>query len=147
MKQILFTLFMLLSSVVAWGQHQVNFVSETQDAITLRVAVYGVRSKAAAQVAAQEALKALLFRGIPGSKQARPLINTHEEEAYKAHKKYFRELFDEGRCTTFVLSNVPLSARAKDASGRKYIGFDVAVNITALRTDLEAQSVIRKFGL
>lgn len=137
----------LLIAYNLFGQNKVNFLSDGPNTLSLRVTAYGKKAKEAIENAEQAAVRAILFRGIPGSNQAEnPLIGVNEEKIQKEHKSYFKELFEEKRCSSFILSTIPVSKFSKDATKKKCIVTDIKVNLQALRSDLEQHKVIRKFG-
>lgn len=137
----------LLTTYSISGQNKVNFLSDGSNTLSLRVTAYGKKAKEAIENAEQAAVRTILFRGIPGSNQVEnPLIGVNEEKIQKEHKAYFKELFEEKRCSSFILSTVPISKFSKDATKKKCIVADIKVNLQALRSDLEQHKVIRKFG-
>ncbi len=137
----------LLTTYSISGQNKVNFLSDGSNTLSLRVTAYGKKAKEAIENAEQAAVRTILFRGIPGSNQVEnPLIGVNEEKIQKEHKAYFKELFEEKRCNSFILSTVPVSKFSKDATKKKCIVADIKVNLQALRSDLEQHKVIRKFG-
>lgn len=137
----------LLTTYSISGQNKVNFLSDGSNTLSLRVTSYGKKAKEAIENAEQAAVRTILFRGIPGSNQVEnPLIGVNEEKIQKEHKAYFKELFEEKRCSSFILSTVPVSKFSKDATKKKCIVADIKVNLQALRSDLEQHKVIRKFG-
>lgn len=137
----------LLTTYSISGQNKVNFLSDGSNTLSLRVTAYGKKAKEAIENAEQAAVRTILFRGIPGSNQIEnPLIGVNEEKIQKEHKAYFKELFEEKRCSSFILSTVPVSKFSKDATKKKCIVADIKVNLQALRSDLEQHKVIRKFG-
>lgn len=144
-----YILFMfLLVASVSIGQDRVNFLSDGQGGtLSLRVIAYGKKAKEATINAEQSAIKAILFRGIPGSNQVeKPLIGVDEEKILKENKKYFKGFFEEQRYSSFILSNIPISKFTKDVTKKKCITVDLKVNLQALRSDLEQHKIIRKFG-
>ena len=137
----------LLTTYSISGQNKVNFLSDGSNTLSLRVTAYGKKAKEAIENSEQAAVRTILFRGIPGSNQVEnPLIGVNEEKIQKEHKAYFKELFEEKRCSSFILSTVPVSKFSKDATKKKCIVADIKVNLQALRSDLEQHKVIRKFG-
>lgn len=137
----------LLTTYSISGQNKVNFLSDGSNTLSLRVTAYGKKAKEAIETAEQAAVRTILFRRIPGSNQVEnPLIGVNEEKIQKEHKAYFKELFEEKRCSSFILSTVPVSKFSKDATKKKCIVADIKVNLQALRSDLEQHKVIRKFG-
>lgn len=137
----------LLAVYTAFGQDKVNFLSDGPNTLSLRVTAYGKKAKEAMENAEQSAIRTILFRGVPGSNQVEnPLIGVNEESIQKEHKNYFNDFFEGKRYSSFILSNTPISQFAKDATKKKCIVVDIKVNLQALRSDLEQQKVIRKFG-
>ena len=124
----------LLIAYNLFGQNKVNFLSDGPNTLSLRVTAYGKKAKEAIENAEQAAVRAILFRGIPGSNQVENPLS------------YFKELFEEKRCSSFILSTIPVSKFSKDATKKKCIVTDIKVNLQALRSDLEQHKVIRKFG-
>lgn len=147
MLRTVITHLCIVLCIAAFSQERVSFTADGPGTISLRVTAYGKKAKDASANAELAAVKAILFRGVPGSNQAEnPLAGTDETTVMKQHKGYFHELFDEGRYHSFILANVPVSKFGKDATKKKCITTDVKVNLGALRSDLETQQVIRKFG-
>jgi hypothetical protein len=141
---------LLLFAVITFsanGQDKVNYISDGAGTISLRIIAYGKKSKDAIVNAEKTAIQTLLFRGIPGSNQVEnPMISTNEVETQKKYADYFRNLFDKERCRSFIMSNIPVSEFAKDATKKKCITVDVKVNLKALQSDLEYNGIVRKFG-
>lgn len=138
-----FSLFVVL----VYGQGRVSYVNDGNGTITLRVTAYGKKSKNAIENAEIEAIKTILFRGIPESTQCKnPLISTNENDIIKNNKDYFVDFFDRKRCRSFIISNVPVSKFSKDATNKKCITVDIKVNFKSIRSDLENHNIIRKFG-
>lgn len=147
--RIITLLFILLYSniSVVLGQNKVNLVSSDKETITLRVTTYASKVRKAIESAEVEAIKAVLFRGVPGSQQKTPLAGANEAAFYKKYPDYFQSFFNEKRYCSFVISSIPQTEFAKDITKKKCITMDIKVNLNALRIDLEQQSIIRKFGL
>ncbi|MGH7444508.1 MAG: hypothetical protein ACREKM_06510 [Longimicrobiales bacterium] len=87
-----------------------------------------------------DAIRALLFTGVPGSGVPRALIR-NEQEARQRHAEYLDALLEEGGHSRYVV-------RASRAEGRNDASpsWTVIVNHDALRIALEQQGVIRRFG-
>ncbi len=146
LRYYLFLMCFLITSST-FGQDKANFLSDGTGTLSLRVTAYGKKAKEAVENAERAAIKTILFRGVPGSNQVEnPLIGINEDKIQKEHKNYFKELFDESRYRSFILSNVPVSQFSKDVTKKKCITVDIKVNLQALRSDLEHHKVIRKFG-
>lgn len=74
----------LLIAYNLFGQNKVNFLSDGPNTLSLRVTAYGKKAKEAIENAEQAAVRAILFRGIPGSNQVEnPLIGVNEEKYRK----------------------------------------------------------------
>lgn len=141
-------LLCLLSALAATAQPCVALVEETGGRLVLEATAGGKKAKQAVAAARTAAFEAVLFRGFPASNQlGMALVGTDEVALRRRHAAYFRELLDEGRAQTFVLGESTVRAFAKDANGQKSTTLRIIVNLSALRADLEAQGIIRKFGL
>lgn len=107
---------------------------------------YGKNKKKAIEEAKRNALRAVLFDGIPGSKLKRPLVN--QPGARNSNRAYFDAFFAAGgRYTQFVtLQKIDPKNRAKVGSGRQEAIF-VEINYLSLQRELEAAGVIEKFGI
>lgn len=125
---------------------EVNYLSETEQTITVRVVGTDTNEKQAIINAEQKVFDVLLFRGLPESHQKTPMVGNDENAEKSKNKTYFDKFFGEKRYKTFVMSSIPVSDSTK-VKGGKSITVDVKVNLSALRSDLETFGVIRKFGL
>lgn len=72
--------------------HQVNYLEETDQTISLRCVGYGNNRFTAINDAEQAAFKELLFRGIPLSQQKNAIVSTNELESLRKNNSYFNEL-------------------------------------------------------
>lgn len=124
----------------------VGVIAEQDGTVMIRSTGYGKNKGDAISSAERNAIELLLFRGIPGSQQALPLVSIDESMAKSRHKRYFEELLIEERLKTFILSSVPVSNFVKSDQAKRNITVDVRINLPALRSDLETQGIIRKFG-
>lgn len=123
-----------------------GFISEQNGAITIRSTGFGKTVDGAMASAERHAIELLLFRGLPESQQAVPLVEIDEATAKSRHKQYFETLLVDSRYKTFVLASIPVSDFAKRGHSQRNITMDVRINLTALRSDLETHDIIRKFG-
>lgn len=98
--------------------------------------------------AIENAFNTLLFRGIPESIQSTPMI----PDETKAREQYGNVLacFKKKDCYTQFLTHAAKEGSKQRVRGDKFINYqvnsDVTINIRALRTYLEQNNVIRKFG-
>ncbi|MDX6188396.1 hypothetical protein SGQ83_03465 [Flavobacterium sp. Fl-318] len=125
---------------------EVNYVSGNAGTITMRTIGNGSNEMEAISEAEKNAINVLLFRGLPESEQKSALVGTHESEEIEKHKTYFEKFYTQKRYKTFFMSSIPVSDFAKQKGGAKSLTLDVKVNLAALRTDLEQNNIIRKFG-
>jgi len=130
----------------AYTVQSVGFVSEQNGAITIRSTEFGKTVDEAMASAECHAIELLLFRGLPESQQAVPLVGIDEATAKFRHKQYFETLLVDGRYKTFVLASIPVSDFAKHGHSQRNMTMDVRINLTALRSDLETHGIVRKFG-
>jgi hypothetical protein len=124
---------------------EVNFLyKEATGIIAVKSIGYGKNHMNAVCNAEKNALKVLLFRGLPGTELNIPLIE-NENDAKSKHKDYFKKFFDQGNYKTFVMSSTE-SSNLIALKGTKKITVDVKINYNSLRKDLEQNQIIRKFG-
>jgi hypothetical protein len=90
-----------------------------------------------------EAIRTLLFVGVPGSAIQRAMV-ANETAALEKHAVFFRQLFDEGGHARYVTASTRGVAPAGAPDDARV--WTVVVNHEALRIALEKQGVIRKFG-
>ncbi len=149
MKRIYLLGLLLLSATLLSGKKfvpsaEVNYLSGDAQTVTVRSVGFGKNVDKATLDAEQKVFEVLFFRGLPESVQKMPLAGSNESEVKSKHKQYFDDFFNKQRHATFVMSAIPVS-EAKVKGGRT-VTLDVRVNVSALRNDLEASNVIRKFG-
>lgn len=144
-KTIIFCCIVVLSGCHSFQKvYSCHCRENNADKIVLRTTGYGNTERNAELDACRFAIEQILFRGIPDSNQHVPLISTNEQETRTRNSDYFKELFDIGRCVSFVSSAPIIESGAK--SGTHWVVCDVTVNLRALRSDLENNKIIRKFG-
>jgi hypothetical protein len=95
-----------------------------------------------------EAFRQLLFYGIPSTQQWRPLIvGANEAALMQQHKVYFEQMLGKsGRYWSFVVQSKVVRQKSKGVIFKEQATMDVTINLRTLRTDLEQNGVIRKFG-
>jgi len=143
---ISFVVMILLNSCrTIFPSAQVNFISGSEQTITVRAVGVGINEENAIQNAEQKVFDVLFFRGLPESTQKTPLIGSNEIDEKEKHKEYFNKFYDNKRYKTFIMSSILTSSTRKNKKG-KVVSVDVKVNLSALRGDIESFGVIRKFG-
>lgn len=140
---MLFAIFQSCRSI--YPSAEVNFLSGTEQTITVRAVGIGINEKKAIINAEQKVFDVLFFRGLPESAQKLPMVGNDESSKKAKHKDYFDKFYDGKRHKTFVMSSIPVSGLTKVKEG-KMISVDVKINLSSLRSDLETFGVIRKFG-
>ncbi len=107
---------------------------------------YGSKESDALENAKKNAIDVILFRGVPNSSLNTPLVGTTESVAKQKHESYFEEFYKNRRYSSFITQAISQTPFKKLENGSKGLKATVKVNIQALRTDLENNGVIRKFG-
>jgi hypothetical protein len=93
--------------------------------------------------AQSEALRMLLFTGVPGSRVPRPMV-ADESAARTKHGAFLNELFEKGGYRRYVVSTARGSAPPGTAGDTRT--WTIVVNVDALRATLERQGIVRRFG-
>lgn len=144
---ILYLLVILSScSKKSFPSAEVNFLSNKEGTICMKAIGIGINQENAIIDAEKNAFNVIFFRGLPQSEQKTPLIGTNETEEILKHADYFDKFYKGKRYKTFIMSSFPTSNLVKRKGGEKYIAINVTINLVALRTDLEQNNIIRKFG-
>lgn len=119
-----------------------QFATET-GTILVHATGYGNTEYNATVNAEKAAFNTLLFKGVPGSQYYLPLVEK-EAESMEAHKDFYKNFFDNGGYKSFVVSTN--SSPLVKVKGNKKIESDIKINVLSLRTNLEQNNIIRKFG-
>jgi hypothetical protein len=85
-----------------------------------------------------DAIRQLLFVGVPGTNRPRAMIRD-ETAAIAAHRRFFEELLDDGGHARYIV-------RATGDRVNESSSWTVVINHQALRIALEQEGVIRAFG-
>jgi hypothetical protein len=88
-----------------------------------------------------DAVRALLFMGVPGSTIPRAMV-ANEQEARQSHKEFFTDLFEKKGFAKYVVRVDEEKAESRQGDKR----WNVIINSDALRRALESAGVVRKFG-
>ncbi|PZF72670.1 hypothetical protein [Taibaiella soli] len=126
---------------------QVAFVSEQDGVITLRTQGTATKKGDLISDAQKNAFFYLFYRGIPGASAdyKNPLIGTNETQIEQEYATYFKDFY-QYRYQSFIVVTDNASDLIKGKHKQKTVYTDVSININALRKDLEANNIIRKFG-
>lgn len=113
-----------------------------------KVFSYGRNERECIEAAKVNAIKAVLFKGIPGSGLQRPMIT--EAGAEEKYKAYFNQFFSSGgRYLNFVAlsSDGSIDSRDRMKVGRMLkIGFVVSVQKDNLRKELQDDKIIKSLS-
>jgi hypothetical protein len=113
-----------------------------------KVFSYGRNERECIEAAKVNAIKAVLFKGIPGSGLQRPMIT--EAGAEEKYKAYFNQFFSSGgRYLNFVALSSDGSIDSRDrmkVGGLVKIGFIVSVQKDNLRKELQDDKIIKSLS-
>jgi hypothetical protein len=88
----------------------------------------------------------ILFRGISGSDLQNPLIED-EQKSKENNKEFFNNFFEKKYYRNFISSKVEMIENTKPTKGGYTCLIKFSVNLNSLKTNLEQNGIIRKFGL
>jgi hypothetical protein len=156
MKKYLFIVIVFISfhfSTYSQGKNPADYNYEIQFIKTglqgtelFKVFTYCKKEKDCIVYAKVDAVKAILFKGIPGSGMAHPMVN--DVGAEEKYKDFFSEFFKSGgRYLNYVSISNDGSINENDRFkvGRQLkIGVIVSVQKANLRKELEAAGIIKK---
>jgi hypothetical protein len=124
---------------------QVTFSNKDEvGTMTVKSQGFGRKENAAITDAQKNAFNTLLFRGIPGTEFSVPLID-NENEARSNNMEYFTKFFEEGYYHNFIMSSTLSEAPVKVKGGKLY-SVEIKINYNSLKTELEQNNIVRKFG-
>ena len=154
MKKMKFSLIVILLFCMAscsqktYTKQVANNSGTEEGSIRITSSGKGSNLQAAYNNAVENAFYTVLFKGVPESIQSTPMI---ADEA-KAKEQYASVLscFKNKDCYTQFLTHAAKEGSKERIRGDKLFNYqvnsDVTINIRALRTYLEQNNVIRKFG-
>lgn len=124
----------------------VNLVKESKGSVTLRSNGWGKTEAQAVEDAEVRAILTLLYVGLPSAQRLSALV-PNEQEANDKKPDYFERLVTQRAYKRFVTESSPKGSFTKlKGEKQKSMPVDITVNVDALRKDLQANDVIRKFG-
>ncbi len=145
MKKILSLFLCMMAFITANAQYNCSVTSSTRETVTFRITGYGKNAKVATDEAERGAVKTILFEGAANTQFRLPLISEEQESAEKNHAAFFEDFYGSGYKK--YVNSVIVTSFGKDAQKRKCITLDVCVKALNLRSALEKNKVVRKFGL
>lgn len=126
------------------AQYHCTVMSATRSNVTLRCTGYGKNAKIASAAAELSAINTLLYIGATGTPFSLPLIP--DKASAENKNETFFDSFNKSEYKNFIESSITVTAFGKDAEKRKCIVKDVCVRAEQLRSYLETNGIIRKFG-
>ena len=137
---------MLTALLEVAAQYQVSVLNATKDAVSMRCVGYGKKATIASMDAELSAIKTLLFVGAKNTQHSMPLVQEDKTVVENKFKKFF-DVFYRKEYQSFVESSIIVTRYGKNALKQKCITLDVRIRVNQLRTYLENNGIIRKFGL
>lgn len=137
---------MLAAMLEVSAQYQVSVLNATKDAISMRCVGYGKKAAIASMDAELSAIRTLLFVGAQNTQHSMPLIQEDKATIEGKFREFFDALYSK-EYQNFVESSIIVTPYGKNALKQKCITLDVCIRVNQLRTYLENNGVIRKFGL
>lgn len=137
---------MLTAILEVSAQYQVSVLNATKDAVSMRCVGYGRKAAMASVDAELSAIKTLLFVGVQNTQHSMPLIQEDKAVVENKYKKFF-DAFYSNEYQNFIESTIIVIPYGKNASKQKCITLDVCIRVKQLKTYLENNGVIRRFGL
>lgn len=125
------------------GNGNVELVKMESDVITFRCHGNGKKKDAALRDAPINAFKILLFRGVPESSYAAPMVSVNEADELSKHKAYFDKLLGGGRYSSFVTASTVLAGY--DSKTKTTI-LEISINTRALKADLVSNKILSDYG-
>ncbi len=155
MKLVYTLAFFLLTYSLTFAQNYRDFNYEVQFIRTglqgtelFKVFAYGRNERQCLEAAKMDAVKAILFKGVPGSGLQKPMVTELSE--MNQHKDYFKAFFkDDGPYLNYVSISNDGSINENDrfkVGNKLKIGVIVSVNKANLRTELENAGIIKKLN-
>lgn len=136
-----------IPTTATFYDYEVQFIrTGTEGTELFKVFAYGGNEKECIEAAKKNAVKALIFKGVPSSGNPKPMVN--EVGAEEKYRDYFNEFFkDGGKYLNYVAISNDGSIDDKDrfrVGNRLKIGVVVSVQKFNLRKELEAAKIIKK---
>ena len=147
-RRFALSLVILVSSACGGPQRQILVEGAAnprpmEGTVAVLTTLTGERCRNPGECAQEQAIRSLLFTGVPDSPISRPMV-ANEDQALRQHKAWFEALFSKKGYTRYVVRVSP-GASAPGAP-RDAQSFVVLVNSDALRRALEQAGIIRRFG-
>jgi hypothetical protein len=128
------------------GNYEVQFIrTGVEGTILFKIFSYGKNYDKALENAKPDAVKAVIFKGIPGSDLMRPMVK--EYEISTSQRQFFEDFFSSGYYLNFVSISGDGSVDPRDVlkiKRRQYkVGVIVSVQKNSLRKYLEEADIVK----
>lgn len=132
-------------SQVVYPKAEGRFNSFENQTLNINAIGYGKNAKDALDNARKNAVDLILFKGIPGSPYANPMIE-EGDAAISKHKNFFNTFYESKKYMSYITEEkVDISPQYYKGNLRK-TALNLGINVKSLRADLEANGIVRKFG-
>lgn len=112
--------------------------------IWVKASGYGRDEVSAVHDAQMAAVRHLLFQGIPGTPWNLPMV-PDESVSKRDHAEFYERFLDQKGYRDFIMSSS--STPLTKVEGGKRLDSTIKLNVQGIRTYLEKNDIIRKFGL
>jgi hypothetical protein len=133
-----------VASTAAFYDYEVEHISTGEGIETVKVYSYGKNKSDGVQLGKLNALRAIIFKGIPKADYQKPIIS--EAGAEEKYKSYFNEFFKDGGKYLKFISLTNNNVEVLDGSDRLKIGIIVTIQKNNLRKELEAAKIIKSLN-
>ena len=143
MKKILIICLIVLTAILeVSAQYQVSVLNAIKEGNVAD----GKKAAIASTDAELSAIRTLLFAGAQNTQHSMPLVQEDKAIVENKYRKFF-DTFYSKEYQNFVESSIIVTPYGKNALKQKCITLDVCIRVNQLRTYLENNGIIRKFGL
>jgi hypothetical protein len=113
--------------------------------VYLKSTGFGKRQEDAVEQAKMNAVDAILFKGVPGSSVASPIV---DREASQKHQSFFKKFMEPGgEYVRYIINSNYDPAERVSVKGGVRIGLELEINYAQLQKRLEDADIIKPFGI
>lgn len=131
-------------NICAQSYKVVSAEVESPDRVNIKIMVYEQNKKLIDKEASLDAIRCLLFDGIPNSRYSSPLLKEGEETMKSKHPSYFNNLYG-GRYTDFIFSS-QMETKFRKGDDKKGTLYTICVKAQTLRRDVESNYLRNSIG-
>ena len=124
---------------------QISNINRTEEGtIYVKCTGMGKNKEAAYENAIYNAFSTVLYQGVPESVQSRPLVEPANTQAARSK---LEKCITSNECYRNFITQITSSGSYTKVDGGYATVASIKINMTALRSYLEQNNIIRKFGL